>query len=298
LHRIATLLVAPLVLAALATACALPGAAQTTWTGASRASVTRESPDTLVTIRNETFRAVDPFIAGLDQTIRLVVKETVETVQAIDEKGARLARVMVSAWRFGDDPAAAPLWTITHPGNATEIVLGDFLAVHGENTDWRHPPKTLFALGDGRPLFVATVPWARFYVAGPGADSRYGAVAGANATELSRMAGPIAHAVAVLSYAGRTRVIDQLVLAAPDATRARTLLADEEEMALDWIDRDGRAIGPFEDHAVDGAGAPALRLRFVADGAEIRVPIMGDRLAPEHAGLPAGFLLVRAPPGR
>jgi len=258
---------------------------------ASEFAAAREGDATVTAIRNVAYRVAGPGIAGLGPEDRLVIRQTIGAVQVLDEKGTRDIGATVEAWRLGGDLAAAPLYVVDEPGDAVDVALNDFLVVSGESTDWPFPPKTAYALGSGKRVFVATAPWARFYTAGAGAESRYAAFASANAEQTARDAEDAPTLVGVLTYAGRTAAIQRLRVVAATADQARLLRAAEENAATELVGADGRAVQPFDTIDVAADAGVALRLRFPFNRLEARIPLRGDRLDAAAATLPPGLPL-------
>lgn len=252
-------------------------------------AATRERDEVVTATRNVTYRLAGPGIPGLGADDRLVIRQTIGVVQALDEKGARAVRTTAEAWRLGDDLAGQPLYVIDEPGDDAEVALADFFVVWGENTDWLFPPKTAFALGTGKRVFVATAPWARFYVEGQGADSRYVAFASANAEELNRDIPDAPTLVGVITYASRTAALQRLRIVAATEDQARALRAVEENAEIDLVDRDGRVVQPFDAIDVAADAAVNLRLRFPFNKLEARVPLRRDRFDASAATVPPGL---------
>ncbi|MGE3933242.1 MAG: hypothetical protein AB7F67_08315 [Rhodospirillaceae bacterium] len=258
---------------------------------ASGFAATRDGDVTVTAIRNVAYRVAGAGIAGLGADDRLVLRETVGAVQALDEKGARALGASIEAWRLGSDLAGPPLYRIDEPGEAVELALNDFVVIAGENTDWPYPPKTAFALGSGRRVFAATTPWQRFYLTSAGAESRYVAFASANAEQTARDAEDAPTLVGVLTYAGRAAALQRLRVVAATEEQARFLRAVEETPEIALVGPDGQAVKPFDTIDVAADSAVRLHLRFPFNGLDLVVPLRADRLDGAGATLPAGLTL-------
>ncbi|MEX2650436.1 MAG: hypothetical protein WD673_15625 [Alphaproteobacteria bacterium] len=256
----------------------------------------RATPDgTEITTVNTTFVVAGGYIPGLALDDRLVLRQRIETVQVIDEKGARSTTVTAEAWHLDGPLDGPPLWSVTAPGDAAEVAAGEFYVVHDENTDWFYPPVTAYRLADGKRLFAATTPWASFQLSTPDPGSRHGAYATAQADEVAADVAAIPFAVGLITYATSEWVLDRVVIEAATEELGYALREVEETPIVSWRDGAGADLPGFALADPDGRSGLTLAIDFPFNGFAVTIPVVDDRLAVAEAAVPEGLRLVPLP---
>jgi hypothetical protein len=267
-----------------------PGAQELT--GESRLSVETLPEGLQITTVNTTFLVAGGYIPGLAVDQRLVLRQRVETMQVVDEKGARSTAVTVEAWRLDGPLDGTPLWTVTAPGDGADVSGSEFYVIMGENTDWFYPPMTAYRLADGRKVFSASIPWASFQLSTPDPGSRHAAYATAQTEEVATDLASYPNAVGLLTYATAEWVLDRVVIEADAVDLGYALRAVEETPIVSWLDGEGMALPDIALADPEGRSGLTLTVDYPFSGLTIAIPVVDDRLAIAEATVPEHLRLV------
>jgi hypothetical protein len=227
-----------------------------------------------VEIRNASYELTGTDVPGRPAKDRLLLRKTIHSKQVLGDIGED-ATVTLEAWRFGDDPAQKPLYTLKT--TASEIRTLDnalLVASRGlEEVEW----WSVYKLGSGQHLFDTYVPLVSFSISRETLQARYvGLEVPADDISDARLKQP--NVVAVLTYASADRVIREALLTCDDVQRAALLRSYADET---------KAI------SADGQPPRSIRILFTQDypslpnPVEVIIPIVRDDLDLGHAQLPA-----------
>jgi hypothetical protein len=237
------------------------------------ASLSADGAET-VEIRNVSYEVTGGAIPGRPPAERLLLRKTIHSKEVVGDIGVD-ASVTVDAWRFGDNPAQKPLYSLTATG--TEVRTMDsaiLVASRGtEEVDW----WSVYKLGSGQHLFDTYVPLVSFSIARETVRTRYvGVEVPPDDTTDTRLKQP--NVVAVLTYASGDRVIREALVTCDDARQAALLRSFADAT---------RTVSEEE------KPARAVRISFSQNypsppnPVDVRIPVVGDDLDLAHAQLPA-----------
>lgn len=258
-------------------------------------SIVSQTVGGVTTVRVEThaFALAGPGIKGRKDDERLFLHRLVATIEVLGEKGME-GQVGVAAWPLGVPESEPPLYRIKASGRDGRIVDGDLYVIERglEEIEW----QSLYALSDGTKLFDATTPWLRAANDGRWDERRYVALAqvfdDADDAALSDD-----HAVALLSYVARDRVVSQVLIKAAEVERARFLRSVwDQTVKLGWRGKGTKST------ALDGAmpdpksGRLAVTIAFSPDGATLEIPVRVKGFDLKKAKLSNGLSLEIFPP--
>ena len=226
-----------------------------------------------VEIRNISYELAGAAIPGRSADERLLLRKTLHSKEVIGDIGVD-ASVTVDAWRFGDNPAQKPLYSLTASGTEIRTLDNLLVASRGvEEVEW----WSVYKLGSGQHLFDTYVPLVSFSISRDTVKMRYVGleVPPDDATD-ARLKQP--NVVAVLTYAAEDRVIREALVTCDDTRQAAQLRSFADEM---------RTV------SVEEKPSRAIRIVFTAsypsppNPVEVRLPVAADDLDLAHAQLPA-----------
>jgi hypothetical protein len=227
-----------------------------------------------IEVRNVTYE-VSADVPGRPRGERLLLRKTIHSKEVVGDIGVD-ATVTVDAWRFGDNPAQKPLYTLTTTG--TDIHTMDnalLVAARGvEEVDW----WSVYKLGSGQHFFDTYVPLVSFSISRETVRTRYvGMEVPPDDTADARL--KQANVVAVVTYAAEDRVIREALLTCDDPRQARLLRSFADVTRTVAVE--------------ERAAGRAVRIGFrqnypsSANPVEVVIPILGDDLDLAHAQAPS-----------
>jgi hypothetical protein len=237
------------------------------------ASLATDGAET-VEIRNVSYELTSGSIPGRPPAERFLLRKTTHSKEVVGDIGED-ASVTVDAWRFGDNPAGKPLYSLTATGTEIRTVDSALLvASRGtEEVDW----WSVYKLGTGQHLFDSYVPLVSFSISRETVKTRYvGLEVPPDDTGDARLKQP--NVVGVLTYAAEDRVIREALVTCDDPRQARQLRSFADET---------RTVSEEE--------KPARAVRIVfsqnypspPNPVEVVIPVLKDDLDLAHAQLPA-----------
>jgi hypothetical protein len=250
---------------------------------------------------NSTFEWVDLWKPGEEKPQSLILRKTETATLSPGLEGAIDANVKLEVSEIGTTDLE-PLYTLQHAGNSGRV----------ESFAWSNAYFTIiiwgccgaldtlhtYSLVDGKHLFSRTGDVAWFEVP--------------NARGLIRIAA--AHTIYSSEdetlFSGRENGVAQLVLAAPDQPLQRFFVGTNGEIVanpieypeptLGWAEGDEAAVPDLEVWSADGqqdiTKVEGLTLVLTLSPThEMRIPLVGGKLAPEQATMSAGLTLEEVP---
>ncbi len=272
------------------------GAGEPTHSTSAQSSASIEVEGNVVTVHrtNRMFELAGPDIEGRNANDRLLLRKEIETTEVIGDKGMD-GRVNVWAWTLGVDVnVTAPLYVISASGLEGRVTDNDVYVIERglDEIEW----QSVFSLADGDKLFDATVPWLLATNGGAWNERHYLALAqvfeDADDAALRRD-----DAIALLTYASRTRVLNQVLIRADKADRARLLRSVwDQTIKFSWSGKSEET--PSPDGPVPDLKAEPLTIaiRFSPDGATLQIPVGERRFDLSKATTSTGLSLERFPP--
>lgn len=255
------------------TAPKVPGRFQAQSTSTISSSSGADGTET-VEIRNVSYEITGTGIPGRPSSERLLLRKTTHSKEVVGDIGVD-ASVTLDAWRFGDNPAQKPLYSLSITGTDVHTLDNALLvASRGvEEVDW----WSVYKLGSGQHFFDSYVPLVSFSISRETVKTRYvGLEVPPDDTTDARL--KQANVVAVLTYASEDRVIREALLTCDDSRQA-ALLRSYADVT--------RSVSE------EGKGASrAIRISFsqnypsAPNPVEVRIPIPGDDLDLAHAQMP------------
>jgi len=230
-----------------------------------------------VEIRNMSYEITGTGVPGRPSSERLLLRKTAHSKEVLGDIGVD-ATVTVEAWRFGDDPAQRPLYTLTSTGTDVRTMDNALLvASRGvEEVEW----WSVFQLGSGKHLFDSYVPLVSFSISRETVKTRYvGLEVPPDDEADARLKQP--NVVAVLTYAAEDRVIREALLTRDDTRQARLLRSYADVTRAVLAEERGASRVVRIVFTQNYPSAPNL--------VEVVIPVLKDDLDLAHAQVPAGM---------
>ena len=222
-----------------------------------------------VEIRNVSFEITGTQVPGRPPAERLLLRKTTNSKQVIGDIGMQ-ASVTLDAWRLGDDPHHAPLYTLTAAGGEGHAIDSALFVISRglEETEW----WSVYKLGSGQHLFDTYIPLVSFSISRETVKERYvGFEVPPDDTTDARLKQP--DVIGVLTYASEDRVIREALFTCDDPKQAQLLRSYADiTRTLVWAEH-------------------MLKLSFsqnypsAPNTVELRIPLHGDDLDLSHAQL-------------
>jgi len=250
---------------------------------------------------NSTYQWVDLWKPGEEKPQSLILKKTETATLSPGMEGAIDAKVTLEVSEIGTS-SLDPLYTLEHAGNSGRVESFAWSNAYFTITIWgccgALDTHHTYSLVDGRHLFSRTADVAWFEVP--------------NARGLVRLAA--AHTIYSSEdealFAGRENAVAQLTVAAPDEPLQRFFIGTDGEIAanpleypepwLGWAEGDDAAVPDLEVWSADGqqdlTKVQGLTLVMtLSPSHEVRIPLVGGRLATDQATLSPGLTLEEVP---
>jgi hypothetical protein len=238
----------------------------------SAVTVTRQDGQVTVNIRNVTHALTGDIVSPRGQRERLLLRLEATTTEVLGEKGVE-GSVRLTALPL--TPDARPVFEIAEKGRNIAVDEEGLIAI--DLDDCCSFERVYYSPWTGEPLFQASAPPAWVEIGKEFRTHRVAAFRAATDDLLGAGALPVT-SVGVITYAAADRVIRQIVIEAPDETRARELRSIwDEQFALAWVDAATGSPLPSDVAARPGT-RPALRLLFVQANVDLRIPLIDDDL--------------------
>jgi hypothetical protein len=203
----------------------------------------------------------------------LLLRKTIQSKEMLGDIGVE-ATVTLEAWRFGDNPAQKPLYTVATSGlDVRTLDNALFVASRGlEEVEW----WSIYKLGSGQHFFDTYVPLVSFSISRETLKTRYvGLEIPSDDAPDARLKQP--NVVGVLSYASGDRMIRELLITSDDPRQAALLRSYDDVTRMVSVEEAPRAI------------KVSFRQNYPspANPVNLLIPVLGDDLDPSHAQLPA-----------
>ena len=230
-----------------------------------------------VEIRNVAYEVTETGIPGRPPGDRLLLRKTIQSKQVLGDIGME-ATVALEAWRFGDDPAKKPIYSLRISGDEVHTLDNAVLvASRGlEEVAW----WSVYKLGSGQHLFDTYVPLLSLSISRETVQTRYiGLEVPPDDVSDTRLRQP--NVVAVLTYAAGDRVIREGLLTGDHGEQGK-LLRSYADVTRKMV-------------AEEKLASRSVRISFTRnypsppDTLEVVIPIVRDDLDLAHAQLPQGL---------
>lgn len=238
-------------------------------------------------IHNVSYEVTGTDVPGLTRDERLLLRKTTHSKGTMGDIGVD-AKILLEAWRFGDDLGQKPRYTISVPGTDGHTMDDAiFIASRGlEEVDW----WSVYRLGTGQHLFDTYVPLVSFSISKQFLTTRYiGLDVPSDEISDTRLKQP--NVVAVLTYASAERVLREALLTCDDADQA-ALLHSYADTTRSVSMVEGESVAATS-KSRPGEPSRTLKLSFSqnypspSDTKQVLIPVQGDDLDLAHAQLPA-----------
>lgn len=238
-------------------------------------------------IRNVSYEVTGTGVPGLARYERLLLRKTTHSKETMGDVGVD-AKILLEAWRFGDDLGQKPRYTISVPGTDGHTMDDAiFIASRGQQeVDW----WPVYRLGTGQHLIDTHVPLVSFSISKQFLTTRYiGLDVPSHEISDTRLKQP--NVVAVLTYASAEQALREALLSCDDAEQAALLRSYANTT---------RSVSIVEGESVAATSksrprepSRTLKLSFSqnypspSDTKQVLIPVQGDDLDLAHAQLPA-----------
>jgi len=256
---------------------------------------------------NRRFTVVQYWPEGSSDPVHVLIKEEMTSVLRDDSEGPVKSSVTVSTWRIGVDGSrkAGPGFKLTGDSGSSAGLDGNdaFYRVVEYGCCGALDRSTFFSLESGKPLLSVTGEPATLEVPNAGGIIRVAGILPSWAADRDETFAKFKDALAIITYADRTRTLQRALLKGPADKSFDDLINEVMSEPVVGFRKAGGSDAPesqFTLWSADGKKDPAaitdavFSIEFTPDY-KVEIPVAADKLDLAHATLPTGFSLEALP---